>query len=447
MSLRQFLGFMLCAAALSIGTAGCSKDEDDDELIPPPPQEAILQGTLSEDMTLTADKEWTLTGYVYVPNGITLTVEPGTTVKSDVTVKGALCIERGGKIMAEGTADKPIVFTSGKEPGSRTPGDWGGIVVLGKAKTNRSATPVIEGGLDRPYGGQDDEDNSGVLSYVRIEYAGIAAFPNSEINGLTLGAVGRGTKLENIEVAYGNDDSYEFFGGTVNARGLIAFATADDDFDFDFGYTGMIQHAIALRDPVTVDNADAGNGVEADNDGTGTEVTPRTHPVLVNFTWIGPNNASGTAANHNFGNRWRRATEFEVHNSVMLGWQKAGFSIESDLTAQSYNDGVSKFENNIVHSNTSADVFRSNSDVVKAGDMETKALADGNVKLAAADGILTDPFNLSAPNFVPVTGGGADAGADFTGLNAFFTPTTYKGAVGADNNWLQGWTRFFTKGQ
>lgn len=446
MSPRRFANFLMFAAVLSAGTVACSKDNDDDEPIQPPAGEAVLQGTLSQNTTLTADREWVLKGYVYVPSGITLDIEPGTTIKSDVANKGALCIERGGKINAPGTADKPIVFTSGKEVGSRTPGDWGGLVILGNAKTNRSSTPVIEGGLDRPFGGSDDDDNSGVLTFVRIEYAGVAAFPNSEINGLTLGGVGRGTKIENVQVSYGNDDSYEFFGGTVNAKRLIAFATADDDFDFDFGYTGKIQHAIALRDPAFVDNGDAGNGVEADNDGTGTDASPRTHPVLSNITWIGPNNASGTAANHNFGNRWRRAAQFEVHNSILLGWQKAGFSIESDLTAQAYQDGISKFMNNIVHSNSTADIFRSNSDVATASAMEAKAVADGNVKLENADGVLTDPFNLSSPNFAPVAGGAAETGADFTGLDPFFTATTFKGAVGSEN-WLQGWTRFFTKGQ
>lgn len=446
MSRRRYFKFLVLAATISTAFVACSKNNDDDEPINPPAEQAILQGTLSENMKLTADKEWTLKGYVYVPNGITLEIEPGTTIKSDATVKAALCIERGGKINAAGTADKPIVFTSGKAAGSRTPGDWGGIVILGKAETNRSSTPVIEGGLDRPYGGNDNEDNSGVLTYVRIEYAGIAAFANSEINGLTLGAVGRGTKIEHVQVAYGNDDAYEFFGGTVNAKYLVAFGTADDDFDFDFGYTGKIQHAIALRDPAFVDNGDAGNGVEADNDGTGTNATPKTHPVLSNFTWIGPNNASGTASNHNFGNRWRRAVEFEVHNSILLGWQKAGFSIESDATAQAYVDGVSKFRNNIVHSNASADIFKSNSAIISAAAMENKAIAEGNIKLTSADGVLTAPFNLSAPNFAPAAEGGAETGADFTGFDSFFTPTTYRGAMGSEN-WLQGWARFFAKGQ
>jgi hypothetical protein len=443
---KKFFQFLLVGLAATVFVS-CEKDDEDEDIIAPPAN-TVLTGTLSASTTLTADKEWTLKGYVYVPNGVTLTIEPGTTIKSDVSEKGALCIERGGKIEANGTADKPIVFTSGKAAGSKAPGDWGGLVILGKAKTNRSSTPVIEGGLDRPYGGSEDTDNSGTLKYVRIEYAGIAAFAGSEINGLTLGGVGSGTKIENVQVIYGNDDAYEFFGGTVDAKNLVAYGTADDDFDFDFGYRGRIQFAVALRDPQFVDEGDAGNGVEADNDGTGTTAAPFTHPVLSNFTWIGPNNASGTKTNHNFGNRWRRAVQFEVYNSVMLGWQKAGFSIESTEAAQAYIDGTSKFRNNVVHSNATADIFRSTAGVLTAAQMETKALGEGNVKVTTADNVLTAPFNLTSPNLTPVAGGPAASGADFSVLgNGFFTATTYKGAIGESNNWLQGWTRFPAKGQ
>lgn len=442
---KKFIQLLIIAMA-AVSITACTKNSEDDEEIIEPPANTVLSGSLTQDVTLTSDKTWTLKGYVYVPSGRTLTIQPGTTIVSDVTEKGALCIERGGKIMAEGTADKPIVFTSGKAAGSRAPGDWGGVVILGNAKTNRTSTPVIEGGLDRPYGGNDDADNSGVLKYVRIEYAGVAAFANSEINGLTLGGVGSGTTLEHIQIVYGNDDAYEFFGGTVNAKYLVAYATADDDFDFDFGYTGKLQFGVSLRDPQFVDNGDAANGVEADNDGTGSTATPITRPVISNFTWIGPNNATGTQANHNFGNRWRRAAQFVVRNSVLLGWQKAGFSIESDATAQAYKDGVAQFRNNIVHSIASADIFKSNSTIMTAADMETKALAAGNVKVASPDGILAAPFNLTSPDLTPVSGSAASTGADFTDMDAFFTNTTYKGAIG-NTNWLQGWTRFPAKGQ
>ena len=147
--------------------------------------------------------------------------------------------ERGAKIEANGTASNPIVFTSGKAAGSRLRGDWGGIIILGNAPTNRplSPAPLVEGGVDRRYGGTTANDNSGTMRYVRIEFAGIAAEPGSEINGLTLGGVGSGTTLEYIQVSYGNDDAYEFFGGTVNAKYLVSYATSDDDYDFDFGYT------------------------------------------------------------------------------------------------------------------------------------------------------------------------------------------------------------------
>lgn len=440
----KFFSFLLVGFTVTLFVS-CTKNDDDDDIIDIPTS-SVLSGTLTESRTLTANQTWTLKGYVYVPSGITLSIEPGTTIESDVSEKGALCIERGGKIEALGTADKPIVFTSGKEAGSKAPGDWGGVVILGRAKTNRSSTPVIEGGLDRPYGGTDDNDNSGILQFVRIEYAGIAAFAGSEINGLTLGGVGKGTKIENVQIIYGNDDSYEFFGGTVDAKNLISFATADDDFDFDFGYNGRIQFAIAMRDPLFVDEGDAGNGVEADNDGSGSTAKPFTHPVLSNFTWIGPNNASGTKANHNFGNRWRRAAQFEIYNSVILGWQKAGLSLESDSTAQAYIDGISKFKNNVVHA--IVDPFKSNSALLTKEALEAKALAEGNIKAASGENILMSPYAITSPNFEPVAGGPAASGADFTGMdNTFFATTTYKGAVGSGNNWLQGWTRFPAKGQ
>jgi hypothetical protein len=443
--------FALVALAVAAMTS-CSKNDDEDDIIAPPtnPNETILSGTLSANKTLTADKTWTLKGYVYVPNGVTLTIEAGTTIKSDKTEKGALCIERGGKIQANGTVDKPIVMTSGQDAGARNPGDWGGLIILGNAPTNRTSTPVIEGGLDRVYGGTNANDNSGTLKYVRIEYAGIAAFPGSEINGLTLGGVGSGTTIENVQIVYGNDDAYEFFGGNVNAKYLVAYGTADDDFDFDFGYTGKIQFAVALRDPSFVDNGDAGNGIEADNDGSGTAATPYTRPVLSNFTFVGPNNATGTAANHNFGNRWRRAVRFVLRNSILMGWQKGGFSIESDGTANDYSaaGGTSEFKNNLVHA--VADPYRVSgltTATLTAAAIRTKAESEGCKTYAnAADIKLTSPFALTAPNLLPATGSDALAGASFTGLDAFFATTTYVGAFGT-TNWLASWTRFPAKGQ
>lgn len=398
-----------------------------------------ISGVINENVELPKGT-YTLKGYVYVNNRARLTIAAGSIIKSDNVNKGALIVEQNSRLIADGTADAPIVFTSGKAPGERKPGDWGGIVLLGNAPTNRTTTPIIEGGINAVYGGSLVNDNSGILRYVRIEYAGIAADPNSEINGLTLGGVGAGTIIENVQVSYGNDDAFEFFGGTVNCKNLIAFATADDDFDFDFGYVGRIQFGVSLRDPLFVDGGDAGNGIECDNDGAGSTASPRTRPVLSNFTFVGPNDAPGTLANHNFNTRFRRSTHFVLVNSILMGYQDAGFQFESDSTAAAYLDGRSMFKNNLVHAVTSP--YRvSSATLTNATDVKTKAESEGCITYTNAGDIqLTSPFSLSAPNWMPIAGSPALSGANFTGLTGF-TTVTYRGAFGTDN-WTTNWTSF-----
>ena len=374
--MKKLLGIILI-----LGLFSCQKELGGDDAPINIPSSTTLTGTINTTTTLTADKVWTLKGYVYVTDGAKLIIQPGTTIVSDVAEKGALCIERGSQIIAEGTQSKPIVFTSGRPEGQRTPGDWGGIVILGRAKTNRTSEPTIEGGIGRPYGGTNDLDNSGVLKYVRIEYAGIASMPNSEINALTLGGVGSGTIIDNVQTIYANDDAFEFFGGTVNARNLYAFATADDDFDFDFGYTGTITNGVAKRDPQFVDNGDAGNGIECDNDGTGSTATPYTHPKLFNMILVGPN-VSTALANHNLGLRFRRATQFTMKNSVIWGWMKGGLSLESNETAQFVKDGVSVFENNSVGTFNPTLNFISKATTILTNDqLKTLALSKSNKEI------------------------------------------------------------------
>ena len=371
----------LLTILLALGLFSCEKNLGGEEEPINVPTTTTLTGNINTTTTLTSDKVWTLKGYVYVTDGAKLIIQPGTTIVSDVAEKGALCIERGSQIIAEGTQSKPIVFTSGRPEGQRTPGDWGGIVILGRAKTNRSSEPTIEGGIGRPYGGTNDSDNSGVLRFVRIEYAGIAALPNSEINALTLGGVGNGTILENIQTIYANDDAFEFFGGTVNGKNLYAFATADDDFDFDFGYTGMITNGVAKRDPQFVDSGDAGNGVECDNDGTGSAAQPYTHPKLYNMILVGPN-VSTALANHNLGLRFRRSTQFTMKNSVVWGWMKGGLSLESNETAQFVKDGVSVFENNSVGTfNPTLNFISKATTILTSEQLKTLALSKSNKEI------------------------------------------------------------------
>lgn len=390
-----------------VGLFSCTKDLGGDDGPINVPSSTTLSGNINATTTLTSDKVWTLKGYVYVTDGAKLIIQPGTTIISNIAEKGALCIERGAQIIAEGTPTKPIVFTSGKLSGEKTPGDWGGIVILGRAKTNRSSEPTIEGGIGRSYGGTNDQDNSGILKYVRIEYAGIAALPNSEINGLTLGGVGSGTTIEYVQTIYANDDAFEFFGGTVSPKNLYAFATADDDYDFDFGYTGTVTNGVSKRDPQFVDNGDAGNGVECDNDGTGSSAQPFTHPKLIGMILVGPFDAI-SLTNHNLGLRWRRATQFTITNSKILGYMKGAFSIESNETAQAYKDGVSKFENNEVQSYDPLLNFKSTSTVFTAANMKTKSLSQGNKEVSYTK---TEMETISKPG------------------------------------WTAGWTKFPVKGQ
>ena len=389
---------------LAFGVFSCETELGGGEGVIGVPTTTTLSGNINTTTTLTSDKVWTLKGYVYVTDGAKLIIQPGTTIISDVAEKGALCIERGAQIIAEGTATKPIIFTSGKAVGERSPGDWGGIIILGKAKTNRSSEPTIEGGIGRAFGGTNDADNSGVLKYVRIEYAGIAAMPNSEINALTLGGVGSGTIIENVQTVYANDDAFEFFGGTVNAKNLYAYATADDDFDFDFGYTGTITNGVAKRDPQFVDSGDAGNGVECDNDGTGSSAQPVTHPKLLNMVLVGPN-VSTALSNHNLGLRFRRATQFTMKNSVVWGWMKGGLSLESNETAQFVKDGVSAFEGNSVGTfNPTLNFISKATTILTSEQLKTLALSKNNKEITTATVDLDKPIWINGWTRFPSKG-------------------------------------------
>ncbi|NLI23278.1 MAG: hypothetical protein GX419_01045, partial [Bacteroidales bacterium] len=175
------------------------------------PTVTVPGGDISANTTWTKNNVYLLDGWVYVIDGVTLTIEPGTVIRGSKANKGALIVEPGGKIIARGTKEQPIVFTSNEPAGSRSYGDWGGLVVCGRAKVNK-ANPQIEGGPRTVYGGNDDADSSGILSYIRIEFPGIAFQPDKEINGLTLGGVGSKTQIDHIQVSYCGDDSYEWFG-------------------------------------------------------------------------------------------------------------------------------------------------------------------------------------------------------------------------------------------
>ena len=277
---------------------------------------------------------------IYVKNNATLTILPGTIIRGDKLTQATLIVTRGAKIYANGTASNPVVFTSNEAPGTRLPGDWGGLVLLGLAKNNQpGGVANIEGIVpttDTQFGGNFDNDNSGSLTYVRIEFAGIALEPNKEINGLTCGSVGSATVIDYVQVTSSGDDSFEWFGGTVNCKHLIAYRGLDDDFDTDYGYRGKIQFGLSIRDKDLSDAPGDSNCFESDNDAAGSTAQPKTRPIFSNLTIVGPK-GNGTIVlpvGEKFEKafRLRRNTSTSCLNSLVTGWEK-GLSIESSTTA------------------------------------------------------------------------------------------------------------------
>lgn len=437
----KFLAIAMFSVATILTSCSSSDDDGEDPIVLEP---ATLSGNITTNTTLTADKVWILNSVVRVMDGATLTIEAGTTIKGDKATKGALIVERGGKINAAGTASKPIIFTSNQPVNERNIGDWAGVIICGKAPINQAGgTAQYEQGIlgsdVANYGGTIANDNSGVIKFVRIEYAGIAYATDKEINSLTLAGVGSGTVLENIQVSFGGDDGFEFFGGTVNAKNLIAYRCTDDDFDFEFGYSGRIQFAVSIKDPLVFDNSSSGasNGIECDN-GSTVDVTPVNKPVLSNFTFIGP--GAGANSKHNSGVIFRKGTAFVLRNSIIIDHLKGGLELVTPKAAERLSGGESEFKYNLVFANEAA--FKAND--AGANFANNAALAtfvtsatNGNVALpnAAAAGITST--SLTAPNLLLTAASPAKIGANFTGLTGFET-VAFRGAMDT-TDWSSGW--------
>ncbi len=339
--------------------------------------------TVSTDIT--TNTTWSgvilLQNKVYVKNNRTLTILPGTIIRGDKLTQGTLIITRGAKIDAQGTASQPIVFTSNEAVGNRTEGDWGGLIVLGLARNNQpGGVANIEGlvpSTDTQFGGNFDNDNSGTLRYVRIEFAGIALEPNKEVNGITFGSVGSATTVDYMQVSHSGDDSFEWFGGTVNCKHLIAYRGLDDDFDTDFGYRGRVQFGLIIRDASVSDAPGDSNAFESDNDAAGSNAQPLTMPIFSNITIVGPKGDGSIVlpAGEKFEKafRLRRNTATSVFNSLVTGWEKGlsieGVSAEDNVTGDTLVFGTNTLSN-----------FANNTECVTATPAfyATFFLADGN---------------------------------------------------------------------
>lgn len=448
-----------------IAVAGCRKIEIDGPVITDPTntEKTILEGRITANTTLKASSTYKLRGLVYVTNGAILTIEPGTKIVGEKGKNGGLIITRSSKIIAEGTAEKPIVFTSEESTPQR--GDWAGVVILGNAPTNSSfngqvGVGEVEGGINNSDGlglyglgaSSNPVDNSGILKYVRIEYAGYAFLPDKEINGLTLAGVGSGTVLDHIQVSYANDDAFEFFGGTVNATHLIAYRTLDDDFDTDNGYSGRVQFGIALRDSAVADISKV-EAFESDNDANGSQLLPQTKAIFSNMTVAGPKATLSNVGNslYNSAAQIRRNSTISIFNSIIIGWP-VGLLIDASKGYPTDNNIASSlfFQNNIIGgcnmpvkyaASTTSPTPASNASILDW----VNTLAFGNsILTTTADVKLNAPFNYANPDFEPTTGSPALTGAAFSNslLKDGFIPVSYRGAVGPNDTWYKGWTKF-----
>jgi hypothetical protein len=460
------------ALALAAFT-GCRKIETDGEkeiIIVPgggtggsTGQTITLKGRITADTILRKQNTYILSGKVYVANGAKMTIEAGTTIKG--TFSGAevaaLIITRGSQILAQGNANEPIVFTS-NSPNPRS-GDWGGIVLLGKAAINTTYTAdaasvypqnptvlqgagtfQIEGGVDNTYGDglcgggttPNNADNSGILSYVRIEYAGYAFIPDKEINSLTMGAVGSGTQIDHVQVTYAKDDAFEWFGGSVNCKYLVAYRTQDDDFDTDNGFSGTVQFGLIVRDSANAD-VSLSEAFESDNNATGTTATPKTSAIFSNVTAIGPRANLNNVGNSLFlaGAQIRRNSAISIFNSIFMGWPR-GLLIDASTgtpTDNNITSGDLVFKNNIISGSGNHPSFPAWAPV--------KYSASSNSPTGASDATMLEWFNTAAySNRIIMTNDSVGYTRPFDYINPDFTPFGSANVLGKPNPIINGYS-------
>ncbi|MCC6243094.1 MAG: hypothetical protein IT353_09650 [Gemmatimonadaceae bacterium] len=459
-----------------------------------PTPTAVLSGSIAANRTLTADTAYVLRGFVYVNSGATLTINAGTKIVGDTTALGsALFVLRGARIEANGTATAPIVFTSQRAVGQRSPGDWGGLVIVGNARANRGANQIVEGSNGSVVGanpagvvytgGTVDTDNSGTLRYVRVEFAGFATLTDAELNSFTFAALGSGTTVEYVQALAGLDDSFEWFGGTVNGKYLVSYEAGDDHFDGSEGYRGLNQFMIGLQTTYLTPRAGAGavssdpQGFEIDGCNGGGCVAPSnanaqsagrdeglwTMNVFANFTIIGTPTGVTVPSSGGVGAVLRRGTGGYYLNGVVARWPRAGISLR-DSTSNNRFQVDSLIVRNLYFAENGTLTSGANFDAVGTNFGQETAFSARNANIVVGASSVTAAslftalptvsgtttganFDWSPAAGSPIATGGLSAFAADPRIAArvgtFITPTAYRGAAAPGGvKWWEGWTNY-----
>lgn len=421
-----------------------------DKVPPPPPPVGtdengrtteILKSPISTDYTLKSNVIYILDKQVFVENNATLRIEPGTIIKcgenSTTKTRGALIIKPGSRIIAEGTIDKPIVFTSNKSKGKRSKGDWAGIIIMGNAPVNLSTNQYLTP-ASLSFGGTNPNDNSGILKYVRIEFAGGNAgesgINTTKWSALTFAGVGASTQVSYVQVTDCDDDAFEFIGGNVNCKYLYSLRNKLIDFKTSFGYTGTVQFAYSHKDNSTT--TASANCLYSENDYIGSSNTPITAPTFVNCTFVGYN----TNVNLSYAVHLKNNTRLALLNSVVIGHNHSLF-IDGPETATNASQDILEVKGCVI-SNWKKDSLITNAsfDIAswyKKTEYENEASYYlSNLKL---DSIYSKPPQNTISDLSPLISGASNQSLRYN--IPFIEQVPYRGAFNS-YNWLQGWSSY-----
>lgn len=395
----------------------------------------VIRGRFSSDVTLTNDTYWVLRGAVFIVEPARLTIQPGTRIVGETATRGTLIIDVGAQIIADGTAAAPIVMTSDQAVGTRSRGDWGGLIINGRAPINLPGGVGIGEGSTGVYGGTNPADNSGILRYVRVEFAGIEFSPDNELNGIAFQGVGSGTIVDHIQIHFNKDDGIEMFGGTVQIKHAVLTNNGDDNIDWTWGWTGKLQFGVVQQR-----GDDTDNGIEADNHSSQQNLLPRSAPTIYNITLIGdPTTEFGPESTD--GMRLRVGTAGIIRNWIVMGFKAKGIDVRDASTGQQVTSGALQVTNGIMFnvgpSGTSFWGSRGESGLLRT--------AAGSTILTGVDPMLVAPYNRTAPDWRPMPGSPALTQAPAIPPNdGFFEVALYRGALGPDaaTDWTKGWTYY-----